>query len=137
LKYEPSKSVVEVWDWRDSEGVLNGLFELSQIEGIFEGEIIGDSGVAPANEALEDVGREKENTVPDALAASIKSLGLQYRILRSLLKESSQCSRIATVGDLIGQTAEELLERPNFGAGALSEVRAALARIDLKLAGDP
>jgi DNA-directed RNA polymerase alpha subunit len=121
-------TVVEVWSYdENNQGIITSLFDMSQIQGIFDGEITGSEDIAP----------QEGNAAPDALSVGIKSLGLPYRIVRSLLKESSRCARIATVGELIGQTAEDLLERPDFGKASLEQVRAALVRSGLKLAGDP
>jgi DNA-directed RNA polymerase subunit alpha len=43
---------------------------------------------------------------------------------------------ITTVGDLMGRTADELLEAKNFGMTSLNEVRDKLSQMGLKLRGD-
>ena len=43
---------------------------------------------------------------------------------------------ISTIGELVGRTADELLEAKNFGMTSLSEVREKLTQIGLKLRGD-
>lgn len=72
----------------------------------------------------------------ELLDMSVQKLKLSTRAMGSLRKSSAWGEPIFTVGELLGKTAEDLLDRKNFGMSSLDEVREALGRLGLKLAGD-
>jgi len=71
---------------------------------------------------------EKERT---AMAKPIADLNLSVRARKCTAKLG-----IDTIGDLIRHTADQLLEQKNFGVTSLTEVRAKLQEMGLKLQGD-
>ena len=62
-------------------------------------------------------------------------LDMPIRTLNLSTRPRKACNRldIATVGDLVNKTAEELLDMPNFGVSSLNEIRDALAVLGLSL----
>jgi hypothetical protein len=51
LEYPDGRNVVEVWAWEDSSGrSLVGVFELTQIQGVFAGEI--EKGDEPRHDPM-------------------------------------------------------------------------------------
>jgi hypothetical protein len=72
------------------------------------------------------------------LAEGVRSLGLSYRVQKSLFRprHPELYPVIATVGELVALTAEELMERGGFGKWCLAHVRTKLAAKGLKLRGD-
>jgi len=65
------------------------------------------------------------------LSKPVTELNLSVRSRKCMNKLA-----ISSVGDLVGRTADELLEAKNFGMTSLNEVRDRLAQMGLKLRGD-
>lgn len=73
---------------------------------------------------------------PAIAAMRVKDLNL-FTMAKNALSEGSEWdSAIETVGDLVAHSAEDLLERRNFGRLGLGRLRQELHRIGLKLKGD-
>ena len=70
---------------------------------------------------------------PVALTAPVEALNLSYRARRVITFRA----KAQTVGELVKLTANELLELRGFGESSLAEVRGALAKRGLALAGEP
>jgi len=66
----------------------------------------------------------------------ISQLELGTRARNSLVCNDRWTGRINTIGGLVSHTADELLERRNFGETTLTQVRSRLAARGLKLKGD-
>jgi DNA-directed RNA polymerase subunit alpha len=66
-----------------------------------------------------------------AMAKPIADLNLSVRARKCMAKLG-----ISTIGELIRHTPDNLLEVKNFGVTSLTEIRAKLAEIGLKLQGD-
>ena len=64
----------------------------------------------------------------------IEELNLSVRSETCLKRESD--GRIRTVGELVNLSADDLLERKNFGISCLNEVRMRLGKIGLALKGE-
>jgi len=69
--------------------------------------------------------------VEAVLRKPIGALGLGERALNCLRRD-----RVATVGELIQKTSNELLDITNFGNSSLEEVISALSRYGLSLASE-
>ena len=65
------------------------------------------------------------------LAQPVSDLNLSVRARKCMNRLG-----IATIGELIGRTPDELLSAKNFGVTSLNEVRAKLTELDLKLRND-
>ena len=66
-----------------------------------------------------------------AMAKPITDLNLSVRARKCMAKLG-----ISTIGDLLRHTADQLLEVKNFGVTSLTEIRAKLSEVGLKLQGD-
>ena len=65
------------------------------------------------------------------LGKSVSELNLSVRARKCMSRLN-----VATVGELVSRTADELLEAKNFGVTSLNEVRERLTQLGLKLRGD-
>lgn len=75
---------------------------------------------------------------PAILAAGIDRLGLANRIVNALGSNyGGVLPCIETIGQLVSQTAWDLLSRPNIAEASLSEIREKLSEHGLRLANDP
>jgi DNA-directed RNA polymerase subunit alpha len=66
-----------------------------------------------------------------AMAKPIADLNLSVRARKCMAKLG-----ISTIGELLRHTPDQLLEQKNFGVTSLTEIRAKLAEVGLKLQGD-
>jgi DNA-directed RNA polymerase alpha subunit len=64
----------------------------------------------------------------DVLATPISELNFSVRVRKAMLR-----LKIRTVGDLVGQTEDVLLEERNFGLSSLDEVQRKLRQLGLTL----
>lgn len=81
--------------------------------------------------------RVKEINNPDASAVNL-DLTIEETIWNGLPTRARICLKnhnVRTLRDLTAMTGEELLRSPNFGRKALNEVKAALGKLGLQLAG--
>src|SRR5690606_25153604 len=65
------------------------------------------------------------------LAMSVADLNLSVRSRKCMTRLG-----IATIGELVSRTADELLSAKNFGVTSLNEIRDKLAEFDIKLRND-
>jgi len=78
--------------------------------------------------ALQPPGAAAPSVAPEVLEQPVSTLALSVRARKCL-----QLLGIITVGELIQQSASELLASPNFGETSLDEVQTCLAKLGLSL----
>ena len=96
-----------------------------------KGLTLGQIAVPVAAEAAEPEVIEPSEDQQEIHALPITELNLSVRARKCTTKLG-----IATIGDLVRRTAEDLLECKNFGVTSLNEVREKLTEKGLKLRGD-
>jgi DNA-directed RNA polymerase subunit alpha len=107
-------SLVEIKDLLASKGLALGQLaqEKQRVEMVFE-----QQSLSPDEQAM--------------LGRPIAELNLSVRARKCMIRLA-----IATVGELLRHTGDELLECKNFGVTSLNEVREKLTALGLKLRGD-
>jgi DNA-directed RNA polymerase subunit alpha len=109
------------------ETSLNEIKEMMASKGLELGQLAHER-------ARIEVAPEPESLSPDEQALlnkSIADLNLSVRARKCMVRLN-----IATVGELVRRTGDELLECKNFGVTSLNEVREKLTQYGLKLRGD-
>ena len=71
----------------------------------------------------------------ELLGKSINILKFPFRI-KNALSDAWGHASINTVGELVGQSGDDLLERKNIGYASLHEIRGILVSFNLRLKGD-
>jgi len=92
---------------------------------------LGQIAAPAASEEPEPAATEPSEDEQEIYALPITELNLSVRARKCTTKLG-----IATIGDLVRRTAEDLLECKNFGVTSLNEVREKLSEKGLKLRGD-
>jgi DNA-directed RNA polymerase subunit alpha len=109
------------------ETSLQEIKELLSTKGLRVGMLSDDAGMGRFGTETEELS-ENERA---AMAKPIADLNLSVRARKCMAKLG-----VSTIGDLMRHNADQLLEQKNFGVTSLTEVRAKLGEIGLKLQGD-
>lgn len=109
-----------------------GETSLTEIQQVLSSKGLVLGQLAPERRPVEQY--DIESLTPDEqalLERPVSELGLSVRARRCITNKN-----IATIGDLVRMTTDELLKCKNFGVTSLNEVRQKMAVFNLRLRGD-